>query len=74
MQLLYWKEQLYGLPALELPTDRPLPPVQTFRGASLWFDLPSELSGDLRHLAERDGWPVCRLNQHPRGDCLGIGP
>ncbi|HEX8117253.1 MAG TPA: condensation domain-containing protein, partial [Pyrinomonadaceae bacterium] len=32
-QLDYWKRQLAGAPAsLELPTDRPRPPVQTFKG------------------------------------------
>ncbi|MEM8531240.1 MAG: amino acid adenylation domain-containing protein [Chloroflexota bacterium] len=30
----YWRQQLAGsLPALNLPTDRPHPPVQTYRGA-----------------------------------------
>src|SRR5207244_2161292 len=33
-QLSYWREQLGGeLPVLELPTDRPRPPVQSYRGA-----------------------------------------
>ncbi|MGH7361989.1 MAG: condensation domain-containing protein, partial [Candidatus Methylomirabilales bacterium] len=32
-QLRYWREQLAGAPALlELPTDHPRPPVQSFRG------------------------------------------
>ena len=38
-QLAYWREQLAGLPALlELPTDRPRPPVQSLprRAASRW--------------------------------------
>ncbi len=30
----YWREQVGGLPSLELPTDRPRAPAQTFRGAS----------------------------------------
>ncbi|HSF41682.1 MAG TPA: amino acid adenylation domain-containing protein, partial [Thermoanaerobaculia bacterium] len=33
-QLAYWREQLAFAPAVELPTDRPRPPVQTFRGAT----------------------------------------
>ncbi len=33
-QLLYWREHLAGLPpGLELPTDRPRPPIPSFRGA-----------------------------------------
>ncbi len=44
-QLSYWKERLRGAPpALELPTDRPRPPVETFRGANLDFELPKELA------------------------------
>ena len=35
-QLGYWQEQLAGAPSLlELPTDRPRPAVQSFRGASV---------------------------------------
>src|SRR6185295_7776423 len=33
-QIAYWKQALGGVPPLlDLPTDRPRPPVQTFRGA-----------------------------------------
>ena len=32
-QLDYWRQQLGGLTALQLPTDRPRPAVQSFRGA-----------------------------------------
>ena len=33
-QLAYWKQHLAGAPAsLDLPTDHPRPPVQTYRGA-----------------------------------------
>lgn len=31
--LAYWETQLRGVPALELPSDRPRPPVFSFRGA-----------------------------------------
>ena len=38
-QLGYWREQLAGAPGLlELPTDRPRPAVQSFRGAASSFD------------------------------------
>jgi amino acid adenylation domain-containing protein len=41
-QMSYWREQLSGAPAvLELHTDRPRPPVQSFRGAAV----PVSLAG-----------------------------
>jgi amino acid adenylation domain-containing protein len=55
-QLSYWREQLQGAPAvLELPTDRPRPPVQTFRGDSVKFTVTAELSDALRELSRREG-------------------
>ncbi|WP_223644877.1 non-ribosomal peptide synthetase [Corallococcus sp. EGB] len=55
-QLGYWKQQLSGAPAaLELPTDRPRPPVQSRRGATLPVHFPSELTDSLRSLAQREG-------------------
>jgi amino acid adenylation domain-containing protein len=60
-QLDYWTRQLTGgsaggqLPALELPTDRPRPAVQTFRGAMRGFELPEELSRELKRLSRREG-------------------
>jgi amino acid adenylation domain-containing protein len=42
----YWRAKLSGeLPVLDLPTDRPRPPVQTFRGDELTFTLAPERSG-----------------------------
>ena len=32
-QLAYWRQALAGAPVLDLPTDRPRPALQTFRGA-----------------------------------------
>src|SRR5262249_30711676 len=44
-QLAYWRRQLADAPAaLELPTDRPRPPTQSFRGAVEVFELAHELS------------------------------
>ncbi|WP_375772564.1 non-ribosomal peptide synthase/polyketide synthase [Archangium gephyra] len=55
-QLTFWKEQLAGAsPALELPTDRPRPPEQTFHGAALSWTLPRELSDSLKALGQREG-------------------
>ncbi|MEO6193568.1 MAG: amino acid adenylation domain-containing protein, partial [Thermoanaerobaculia bacterium] len=52
-QLAHWKERLAGTPALELPADRPRPPVASFRGDSLRLDLPPALIRALRRLARR---------------------
>ncbi len=55
-QLAYWKQQLGGsLPVLELPTDRPRPAVQTFRGATHSFILPVALTESLQALSRREG-------------------
>ncbi|MDB6024686.1 MAG: amino acid adenylation enzyme/thioester reductase family protein [Verrucomicrobiales bacterium] len=44
-QLSFWKEQLKGkLPLLELPSDRPRPPIQTFRGALYHFYIGPEVA------------------------------
>ncbi len=55
-QLGYWKRQLGGgLPILEIPTDRPRPAIQTFRGACRWFMLPKTLSKGLAALGQEEG-------------------
>ncbi|HJR08608.1 MAG TPA: non-ribosomal peptide synthase/polyketide synthase [Pyrinomonadaceae bacterium] len=55
-QLRYWHEQLRDAPALlELPTDRPRQPVQTYRGATARFTLPKNLSQALQRLSRREG-------------------
>ena len=44
-ELAYWRATLTGAPTfLQLPTDRPRPSQQTFDGASLAVELPSELA------------------------------
>ncbi|HEV7518199.1 MAG TPA: amino acid adenylation domain-containing protein, partial [Thermoanaerobaculia bacterium] len=53
-QLSYWRGQLSGAPTvLDLPTDRPRPAVQSFRGATLASPLPS--GQELEGLARRQG-------------------
>src|SRR5947209_16214692 len=55
-QLGYWQEQLRGAPAvLELPTDRPRPSVQTFRGAVETFVVPRGVATQLGRLVQREG-------------------
>ena len=51
-QLEYWKQQLANAPAaLELPTDRPRPMVQTFRGTAKAIAFPPALSERLREFS-----------------------
>ena len=54
-QLAYWRERLDGLPPLELPTDRPRPARQTYRGAELRVTLPDDLTAALRNYAAERG-------------------
>ncbi|MEH1855162.1 MAG: amino acid adenylation domain-containing protein [Nostoc sp.] len=55
-QLSYWVQQLQGVPrVLELPTDHPRPPVQTFRGATYSFELSNELSVALNKFSQQQG-------------------
>jgi surfactin family lipopeptide synthetase A len=51
----YWSAQLDGeLPVLELPTDRPRPATQSFRGAMQRFAFSRNLSDRLHELAQRE--------------------
>ncbi|MBZ4423360.1 non-ribosomal peptide synthetase, partial [Myxococcus sp. RHSTA-1-4] len=55
-QLGYWKKQLAGVPqALELPTDRPRPAVQSFRGGHLDVQWTKTLWDGAKALAQREG-------------------
>jgi acyl carrier protein len=55
-QLGYWRRQLAGAPAvLELPTDRPRPRVQSYRGATSDFRLNGKLTAELKELSRRSG-------------------
>jgi amino acid adenylation domain-containing protein len=53
-QIDYWTRQLaQSPPLLALPTDRPRPAMQSFRGASLPFVLPAATTANLHALAQR---------------------
>nr|QEO74682.1 condensation domain-containing protein [uncultured bacterium] len=55
-QMKYWKERLGGkVPTLELPTDSPRPPVQSYRGASLTHLIDLGMTARLKALARREG-------------------
>ena len=52
----YWSGQLAGAPdRLELPTDRPRPSVQSYRGTVREFTIAPTLVQPLRELARREG-------------------
>ena len=54
--LAFWKTQLAALPAmLQLPTDRPRPPVQSARGTRAVMQLPVALGQQLKALARSEG-------------------
>ncbi|WP_224247833.1 non-ribosomal peptide synthetase/type I polyketide synthase [Hyalangium gracile] len=54
-QLSWWKQQLAGVPpVLELPSDRPRPPVQDFRGAVVPFRVDRQTTAALRALATQE--------------------
>ena len=51
-QLAYWEDALAGMPErLQLPTDRPYPPVADQRGARVAVDWPAELQQRVREVA-----------------------
>ncbi|MEA2604526.1 MAG: hypothetical protein QOF89_5518, partial [Acidobacteriota bacterium] len=55
-QIAYWRDALAGVPPLlDLPTDRPRPPVQTFRGAHRTTFFPPELAEPVRQLGRSRG-------------------
>ncbi|MCB8765707.1 amino acid adenylation domain-containing protein [Planktothrix agardhii 1029] len=55
-QLSYWKQQLKGVPLLhQLPSDRPRPAIQTFRGGTEKLQLDSKLTQQLKKLSQESG-------------------
>ena len=55
-QLNYWQNQLADvLPLLELPTDKPRPSVQSFKGRSEFLELNADLTQQLKRLSQESG-------------------
>ncbi|MTJ47693.1 non-ribosomal peptide synthetase/type I polyketide synthase [Dolichospermum sp. UHCC 0259] len=51
----YWKKHLTGAPELlSLPTDRPRPPIQSFKGKAQSFFLPGQITQQLRLLGKEE--------------------
>lgn len=57
-QIAYWREQLAGLPTLELPADRPRPATPSWRGARRYFRIGEELTQSVSRLAQQEGVTV----------------
>jgi non-ribosomal peptide synthetase component F len=52
----FWRTRLSGAPTvLELPTDRPRPPIQTYGGGSVALQIDEEMAIGLRSLAQAEG-------------------
>ena len=54
-QLGYWREQLAGLPTLEIPFDRPRPAARSDAGDTVVFAVPADVAGRLRGVASDRG-------------------
>ncbi len=71
-QLDWWRRTLAGRAGvLELPTDRPRAPQQSFRGAVERFELPIALCAGLRAAARRQGVSLFMLMQAAFAAFLG---
>ena len=54
-QLAYWKEKLAGSPpVIELPTDRPRPAVQSFKGSMISKSFSGELLKSLKDFCQKE--------------------
>ena len=51
----FWRESLAGVEVLELLTDHPRPPAQTFKGATIEFSITASLIDPLQLLAKTQG-------------------
>jgi amino acid adenylation domain-containing protein len=55
-QMNYWRRQLQGVPAqMKIPTDRPRPATQSFRGDKLTVNYPRETAEQLKSLSRQNG-------------------
>jgi len=55
-ELGFWRQQLHGAPAvLELPADMPRPPVQSFKGSNIFFEIPKTLAKQLSAIGASEG-------------------
>jgi amino acid adenylation domain-containing protein len=82
-QLAYWRDALRGAPqAIDLPSDRPRPPVPTYRGAHVPVHLPAPLARSLAALSRGAGVTLymtllagfyALLGRYSRQDDIAVG-
>ncbi|MEM7129528.1 MAG: amino acid adenylation domain-containing protein [Chloroflexota bacterium] len=82
-ELGYWREKLAGLPELlELPTDHPRPPIQSFSGRTDHFMLTPTLTSKLHELSQHTGSTLfmtllaayaALLSRYSRQDDIAVG-
>ncbi|MEG3881718.1 amino acid adenylation domain-containing protein [Microcoleus sp. herbarium7] len=53
-QLVYWRQQLAGIQALNLPIALPKSAAQSYRGSTEFFELAPQLGSELKALAQRE--------------------
>ena len=53
-QLAYWRDALQDTAVIDLPTDHPRPPVQTFNGARHYFTIDPSIADHLRRLTHAE--------------------
>lgn len=54
-QLEYWVNHLQGVPVLDLPTDHPRPPEQSFQGSNFYFSIEKDKVQALKQLSRSQG-------------------
>ncbi|HYC29227.1 MAG TPA: condensation domain-containing protein, partial [Chitinophagaceae bacterium] len=54
-QLTYWKEKLYGVQPLQMPTDHARPAVKSIKGSMIAFGIDKQLTKQLRELSQTQG-------------------
>jgi natural product biosynthesis luciferase-like monooxygenase protein/amino acid adenylation domain-containing protein len=81
-QLRYWREQLYGLETLNLPTDCSRPAVASFRGSTVPISISAEVASRLAELSRQEGVTIFMtllaalkvlLNQYTGQEDLAVG-
>ena len=54
-EIEHWRQRLAGAPPLDLPTDRPRPSIQSFRGSTCMVPVSSEVGQALEKRAQASG-------------------